>query len=686
MSKISLYEKRYSLMAKNQAVSAQKKEKTSSISVKLTRVLIPVVAAAIVLVVALSAINATKIITSLAEDDLQKTSDYNATNLSIDVVDFESKFDGIVDGLNTVAFANDDAIQEYLAPSASYYDFCAGVYMGLSDNTFLSATGKKSGDFVATDRQWYKDGMANSGDSLVIGNPYTDADGSTIMITICKKVTLKDGREGVAAADLKLNTFVDRINQYKPLTTGDTMLFDGDYILSYFHSDLNGTKIADANDSFLNMLQPLMSSTTVQTVKSYDGNTYMLAFSSVPGTNWTLVSSVNKKSVLSSVTAFTIFSIIIGIVVAAVIALLLVMLIRKLVSKPVSDLTKNITKVADGDFTVKIKANGNDEIGTMNRSMSVYVDKMRDTMAKIQELCSNLAGEAEESKNASGTLNEQAEKQTEASQNIRESMTAMSNAVSELAENATELAQAVSDLTEKGNSTNDTMQNLVVKANKGQKDMDDLKDSMGNLHDSMTAMNTVVEKVNDSAKEINKIIEMINSIAEQTNLLSLNASIEAARAGESGKGFAVVASEIGKLATDSASATGEIAKILDEVTSEIGELSKQSEQNMTDIEANSEIVTSTSETFSAINQSLEMAGETIKDMIEKMNNVNDIATNVAAISEEQSASSQEVAANADKLVESAENVADESKGVNDSADVVTRSSEQIGSFVNSFKI
>ncbi|MBD1583136.1 methyl-accepting chemotaxis protein [Pseudoalteromonas sp. S16_S37] len=64
------------------------------------------------------------------------------------------------------------------------------------------------------------------------------------------------------------------------------------------------------------------------------------------------------------------------------------------------------------------------------------------------------------------------------------------------------------------------------------------------VEEGLASLNELLNGVAD----VGKVIEIIRNIADQTNLLALNAAIESARAGEHGRGFAVVADEVRKLA------------------------------------------------------------------------------------------------------------------------------------------
>lgn len=113
------------------------------------------------------------------------------------------------------------------------------------------------------------------------------------------------------------------------------------------------------------------------------------------------------------------------------------------------------------------------------------------------------------------------------------------------------------------------------------------------------------EKIKNEIENIHSILGLVKGIAKQSSILGLNASIEAARSGEHGKGFNVVAKEIRNMAESSNDRVTEIEKqleviqnaieVMNESTQTIATFTEEHNASMQELHATYERIGATSE-------------------------------------------------------------------------------------------
>ncbi|MBQ6888634.1 MAG: HAMP domain-containing protein [Lachnospiraceae bacterium] len=655
------------------------KKKTVSIKAKLLGIILPVVVVIIVLLVAVSYSVSKQIITERSQNLLK-------SSIENQVGEIESWLDENLSAFMIVKQTiegtkpSDSQLQAMLN---SYYGFNAnyseGLYIANSKGELIKAeSSEKSGGNV-TESVWYKDGLTRV--NMGFTNAYTNEKGEEV---ISASGMLRGDEVRVISADLSLQRISIIVNSFIEMEDAQAFLVntEDDTILAHRDNSLISSKVDVIDDKFMKGVAEKIAQQDY-TLVEIAGN--MTAFEEVQGTDWILVSYIPTDIIYEDVNGVRTSMILIGVVSVLFLAVLIERVVH-VVIKPVKELTGAIVAMTDGDFTIKINAKSNDEIGVMGRCVEKFVVSMRDMIASIHGVSKKLHTQADNSNEVSGEMYDASKLQSHSMQELNTTVEQLSLSVNEIADNATTLAMVVAETREDSDKVDEKMKETVEASSQGKSDMQNVGTAMQNINDSVLKLQQAIDKVGKASEEITNITGVIGSIAEETNLLSLNASIEAARAGEAGKGFAVVATEIGKLAQTSADSVQNIEQLISEINVLVNDAVGQADDSVENINSSSRLVSDTLKTFDIIFRNIDDVSNLVQQMIHKVEKVDDVASNVAAISEEQAASAEVILTASDMMVEQANNITGNSESVANEAKELTASAEELANQVKVFRI
>ncbi len=310
-----------------------------------------------------------------------------------------------------------------------------------------------------------------------------------------------------------------------------------------------------------------------------DGQTMLVAFSPIRGTQWALVIQVPKSDYNSLINRA--MEVAWGCtLVMLLLSMVFILRLAKSISKPVKNVTSRMISLSDGDLHTEVtNIRSGDELEVMTWTLADTLASVNRYISDIRQVLSGVAdgnlqiepqveykGDFTLIQNSLGTI----------LQSMNETILGFQSAATRLASMAEELSGQSGQLHQASLEQNQATEALVgeVMHVKEQlagvtKRSDQTRAMTGEItrkvqeaNTQMEALSNAMHDISSNAEEITSIAKAIDDIAFQTSILALNASVEAAHAGSAGKGFAVVAEEVKDLAGKSAQAAQSAVEIV----------------------------------------------------------------------------------------------------------------------------
>jgi len=295
-----------------------------------------------------------------------------------------------------------------------------------------------------------------------------------------------------------------------------------------------------------------------------EGAEIAVAYDTYADWNWLIASRIPEAEIGAGARRSRNLTLLAAVLVLLPIGGLIYAAARIWVARPLRQAMEVTERLAQGDLSVNISAESNDEIGSLLTS----IDTMKQSLVGIVR---QVHTSADEVSSAASELSASAESVAQGSQRQSEAAASAARAV----EDGSATIHSVAETAEAVQSLSRTSMESSAHGNASlMKLVSELERAGGSVRQIAATVGEFIE----SAATITAITRQVKEIAEQTNLLALNAAIEAARAGEQGRGFAVVADEVRRLAEKSARSAGEI----DAVTSTLSDKSRAVESAIVD--------------------------------------------------------------------------------------------------------
>ena len=563
--------------------------------------LVPVIAAALVLLTVIAAYSSSKNIDSQLNQTMNATIESNANQVLLQLKPMEAQCISLAAQIETayqilpvnqlasvvtsmledVDSANGGGIWfEPYAYSPEEQYTCPFAYRDDSGKLAVSYTYvQDSGEYY--DTEWYSGAKNAEAKTAVITAPYYDSTAGITMVTYSSPMHDKNGKFiGCVTIDISMKTISEMIGNVKVGSTGTAMLTsaDGTYIAGTTDDNVaNGVKITeDSNSSLAKAAAAVLANEEGQTSFTSGGKNMRLYYDTIPGLGWKLMIQIQRDELVEPIAQMTTLLLLVCIIAIAATTIIVIWQVNG-ISKNIKSVQQFSDGLAAGDLTIdQLKVKSKDELGKMGSALNAMYGSNREMIGNIADHSEKMSRSSIDLENASAELNDKFEAIKEYMEKINEATTSSSAATEEVNASAEEVNASMTTLAGETSESVKAAEEIKKRAAQIEEESMASTESARKLSEQFeTQLSSSIEN-SKVVENIGQMADVIAGIAEQINLLSLNASIEAARAGEAGKGFAVVADEIGKLANETSTAVKNIQDTVQQVQDAFSDLSDNS--------------------------------------------------------------------------------------------------------------
>jgi hypothetical protein len=167
-----------------------------------------------------------------------------------------------------------------------------------------------------------------------------------------------------------------------------------------------------------------------------------------------------------------------------------------------------------------------------------------------------------------------------------------------------ELGVSSKQSSQQAQSASESAQTVLALAEEGGQQVQEMLHAMENLRDKVGAIAQQILRLSEQTSQIGTITGAMTDFANETKMLAMNAAVEAVRAGEHGRGFSVLSVEIRKLAEESKRSAERINSLVADVQKATNATVMATEEGTKTVEKTIDLAHTTATSFSSVAESM----------------------------------------------------------------------------------